>query len=209
MDYIDAATTGTLSPHILPIMDLKKMLSHIEETPLTTLHLPVSAEDTLHFYCYLYIHVLIANKQFLFLINIPIQDWSQQLSIYKIFTLDIPHGNFTAQYHVNTKYLGIIQDETMAVEILQQQFRICQEAKGQFCTISTSFQRLANPLSCITALYVKNTASISARCSLQIMKTSDTGGSCLSRTAVKPDSCLAQIFVAKFLCIIKLIIIIG
>ena len=30
MDYIDAAMTGTLSPHILPIMDLKKMLSHIE-----------------------------------------------------------------------------------------------------------------------------------------------------------------------------------
>ena len=26
MDYIDAATTGALSPHILPIMDLKKML---------------------------------------------------------------------------------------------------------------------------------------------------------------------------------------
>ena len=38
---------------------------------------------------------------------------------------------------------------------------------------------------------------------------SNTGGSCLSHTAVKPDSHLAQIFVAKFLCIIRLIIIIG
>ena len=36
-----------------------------------------------------------------------------------------------------------------------------------------------------------------------------TGGSRLSCTVVKPDSHLAQIFVAKFLCIIKLIIIIG
>ena len=36
-----------------------------------------------------------------------------------------------------------------------------------------------------------------------------TGGSCLSRTVVKPDSHLAQIFVAKFFCIIKLNIIIG
>ena len=35
------------------------------------------------------------------------------------------------------------------------------------------------------------------------------GGSRLSRTAVKPDFHLAQIFVAKFLFIIKLIIIIG
>ena len=32
MDYINAAMTGTLSPHILPITDLKHMLSHIEET---------------------------------------------------------------------------------------------------------------------------------------------------------------------------------
>ena len=41
MDYIDAATTGTLLPHILPIADLKLMLSHIKESPLTTMHLPV------------------------------------------------------------------------------------------------------------------------------------------------------------------------
>ena len=52
MDYIDATMTGTLSPHILPIMDLKKM-SHIEETLPSTLHLPVSSEDTLYFYQYL------------------------------------------------------------------------------------------------------------------------------------------------------------
>ena len=108
MDYIDAATTGTFSPHILPIMDLKKMLSHIVETLPSTLHLPVSSEDTLHFYRYLHTHVLITNKQFLLLINVPIQDQSQQLTIYKIFTLDIPHGNFTACYDVNTKYLGIM-----------------------------------------------------------------------------------------------------
>ena len=61
----------------------------------------------------------------------------------------------------------------MAVKISPQQFRICQEANRQFCTIPTLFQPLANPSSCITALYVKNTVSISARCSLQITKSSD------------------------------------
>ena len=179
MDYIDAATTGTLSLHILPIMDLKKMLCHIEGTLLPMLHLPVSSEDTLHCYHYLHTHVLIANKQFLLLINVPIQDWSQQLSIYKIFTLNIPHGNFTACYDISTKYLRIMQDETMAVEI-SQQFRICQEANGQFGTIPTPFQPLANPLSCITALSAKNTVSITARCSLQIRKTSDVSQHALS-----------------------------
>ena len=41
MDYIDAATSGTLSLHILPVMDLQKMLLHIEETLPLMLHLPV------------------------------------------------------------------------------------------------------------------------------------------------------------------------
>ena len=61
----------------------------------------------------------------------------------------------------------------MAVNISPQQFRICQEANGQFCTIHTPFQPLAYQPSCITALYAKNAASISPRVSLQIMKSSD------------------------------------
>ena len=66
MDYINTANSGTLSPHILPIMDLQKMLLHIEVTLPSTLHLPVSSDDTLYFYRYLYLHthVLIANKWF-------------------------------------------------------------------------------------------------------------------------------------------------
>ena len=59
----------------------------------------------------------------------------------------------------------------MAVKILQHQFSICQEANGQFCNIATPLQPLANPPSCITALYAKNEASISARCLLQVRKT--------------------------------------
>ena len=58
MDYINAATTGTLSPHVLPVWDLKEMLIHIEESLPSTLHLPVSSVDTLHFYHYLHMHVL-------------------------------------------------------------------------------------------------------------------------------------------------------
>ena len=171
MDYIDVATTGTLSPHILPITDLKQMLSCIEETLPPTIHLPVSSGDSLHFYCYLHTHVLIANQQFLLLIDVPIQDCSQQLSICKIITLHIPHGNFAACYDVNIPYLGITKGETMAVGISQHQFSICQKANGQFCNIHTPFQPLANPPSRITAFYAKNTASISTRCSLQTRKT--------------------------------------
>ena len=79
-------------------------------------------------------------EQFL---DVPIQDQSQ-LSIYKILTLDISHGNFTAHYDINTHYLRIIQDETMKVEISPCQFRICQEANGQFHNIPTPFQPLTN-----------------------------------------------------------------
>ena len=169
--YLDAATTGTLSPNILPIADLRQMLPHIEETLPPTMHLPMSSEDTLHFYRYLHTHVPITNRQFLLLIDVPIQDHMQQLSIYKIFTLDITIGHFTAQFNVSTQYLGVTQDETTAVEISQHQFSICQTANGQICNIYVPPQPLANPPSCITALYAKNTASISTKCSLQVRKT--------------------------------------
>ena len=76
MNNIDAATSETLSPHILPVMDLQMMLLHISDTLPPTLHLPVSPDDTLHFYRYLCTHILIENKQFLLLIDVPIQDRS-------------------------------------------------------------------------------------------------------------------------------------
>ena len=76
MDYIDAATSGTLSPHILPFVDLQRMLSHIADALPPMLHLPVSPDDALHFYRYLHTHILIENKQFLLLIDVPIQDRS-------------------------------------------------------------------------------------------------------------------------------------
>ena len=76
MDYINAATLGTLSPHVLLVVDLQRMLSHIADTLPPTLHLPVSPDDTLHLYRYLCTHILIENKEFLLLINVPIQDRS-------------------------------------------------------------------------------------------------------------------------------------
>ena len=168
MDYIDAAMTGILSPHALPVEDLQKMFIHIKEALPSTMHLPVSSEDTLYFYRYLYTHVLIADEQFLLLIDILTQDHAQQLKIYKVFNLVIPHGNLSAHYNIDTMYLGITYDETKAVEILEQQFITCQQANGQFCSINASLQPLAKPSSYMTAIYAKNKAGIEKRCSLQI-----------------------------------------
>ena len=106
------------------------------------MHLPVSSKDSLHFYRYLCTHVLIANRQFVVLIDIPIQDCMQHLSVYKIFTLDIPCGNFTAQCNVNTIILRVTQDETMAVEISQHQFSICEKANRQFAILMHLFNCL-------------------------------------------------------------------
>ena len=61
---------------VLPVMDLQKMLLHKSDTLPTTLHLPVSPDDTLHFYRYLCTHVLIEDKLFLLLIDVAIQDRS-------------------------------------------------------------------------------------------------------------------------------------
>ena len=101
------ATSGILSPHVLPVADLQKMLQHIADTLPPTLHLPISPEDTLHFYRYLHTHILIENKQFLLLINIPIQDRTHQITIHQVFTLNIPHGNYSAHYDISTRYFRV------------------------------------------------------------------------------------------------------
>ena len=170
MDYIDAATTGILSLHVLLVKDLRTMLIHIEEILPSTMHLPVSSEDTLHFYRYLCTHILIAGKQFLLLINVPMQDCTQQIEIYEVFNLIIPHGNLSAHYNIDNKYLNVTHDETKAV-ISEQQFSTCQKANRQYCSINTPFQPLANQPFCITAVYTKNKVGIEKRCSLQIRNT--------------------------------------
>ena len=53
MDYVVAATTNIFSPNILPVEDLRSMLRHIESELPSTMHLPMSSDDTLHFYQYL------------------------------------------------------------------------------------------------------------------------------------------------------------
>ena len=63
------------------------------------------------------------------------------------------------------------------------QFQAYQEANGQFCSITTPFQPLANPPSCIAALYAKSTADITSKCSLQICKASVTN----LPTQIAPD----------------------
>ena len=104
-------------------------------------------------------------------------------TIHQILTLDIPLGNYTACYDVNTKYLGVTKDATMAVELSTTQFQACQEDNDQFCSITTPFQPLANPPSCIAALYAKNTVDITSKCLLQIHKASATN----LPTQIAPD----------------------
>ena len=118
---------------------------------------------------YVPIFWLLTNS--LLLSHVPVQDHTQQLALHKVSTLDIPHGNFSACYDTNTKYLGITEAKTMTVEISEHQFHICRDANGQFCNIDAPLQPLTNPPSCITGLYAKNTASINTRCSLQIRNT--------------------------------------
>ena len=50
MDYVDVATTNVLSPGILPVEDLRNMLRHIESELPAMMHLPISSDNTLHFY---------------------------------------------------------------------------------------------------------------------------------------------------------------
>ena len=69
------------------------------------------------------------------------------------------------RYTMDNKYLGITYDRTKAMGILDQ-FKICKEANGQFCPLTTPLQPLMNPPSCVAALYTKNSQEIDCLCEL-------------------------------------------
>ena len=104
--------------------------------------------------------------------DVAIQDHAQQIEVYEVFNLDIPHGNFSAHYDIQNKYLGITLDETSAIAISEDQFKTCQKANGQFCILNTPLLPLTNQPTCVSTLYAKDKDSIQNRCSLQIKKAS-------------------------------------
>ena len=136
---------------------MKQLANHVLESELPpNMHLPISSSDPLHFYRYLRSHVLVEESQFLLLIDVPIQDRAQQIQIYKIINLPVPVGNYSMRSTMDNKYLGITYDRTKAMDIPEDQFKICKEANGQFCLLTTPLQPLTNAPSCVAALYTKN-----------------------------------------------------
>ena len=106
--YVDVATTNILSPDVIPVEDLRNMLRHIEAELPSTKHLPVSSDDTLHFYQYRNTHVFIVEGQFPLFINVPIQNRVQQLQTNEVFNLPVLHSNPSGQYKINHRYKRVI-----------------------------------------------------------------------------------------------------
>ena len=137
--------TNVLSPDILPVEELRSMLRHIKLELPSIMHLPISLDDTLHFYWYLKTHMLVANGQFLLLTDVSLQGRAQQLQIYEIFNLPVSHSDVSAQYKIYNKYIGITYDETQAVMITKQQYSTCLHANGQFCKIGAPYSSSLKP----------------------------------------------------------------
>ena len=157
MDYLDVATTIVLAPEILPVDDLRNMLKYIESELLSTIYLPISLDNTLHFYQNLSKHIVIVDRQFLLLSDMSIQNRAQQLQIYEIFSLPVPHSNLSAQYNINHKYIGVTYGEIKAVAITHLQYRACQHANREVCWRKAPYQPLTNLPSCVTTIYAKMT----------------------------------------------------
>ena len=151
LEHISTATTGTLTPHLIPIPDLQQMLYWIESELPPNMHLPIPSSDPLHFYRYLRMHVLVEENQFLLLIDVPIQDRAQQIQIYQIINLPVPVGKYSMRYTMDTKYLGVTYDRTKAMDIPEEQFKLRKEANRQFCPLTTPLQPLTNPSSGVAA----------------------------------------------------------
>ena len=64
LEYIDTATTDTLTPHLIPVPNLQKMLYQIESELPPSMDLPIPSSDPLRFYRYFRTHILVEENQF-------------------------------------------------------------------------------------------------------------------------------------------------
>ena len=108
------------------------------------------------------------HLQFLLLIDVPIQNRAQQLQIYEIFSLPVPHSSLTVQYKINHTYIGVTYHETKAVAIKDLQYRTCEHANKEFCRKHAPFPSLTNWPLCVTSLYAKNDQVMKEQCSLVV-----------------------------------------
>ena len=92
MHYINGGMTNILSSDKLPAEKPRSMLRRSKSQLPSIMHLPMSSDNTLNFYQYLKTHMLVDV-----LIDVPIQDRAQQLQVYEVFNLPVPHRNVSAQ----------------------------------------------------------------------------------------------------------------
>ena len=130
------------------------------------MHLPISLDKTLHFYRYLKTHVLVAEEQFLLLIDVPFLGQST-----KAPDIPVPHGDMSARCKINKKYIGITYDQTQVILVTGEQYSTCLHTNGQFCKVEAPFQALTNPPTCTVVMYTKNSKEIEAQCSLSVFHT--------------------------------------
>ena len=169
--YINTATTGLLTPEVLPLPQLQEILQQIEDKIPSNMGLPISSSDTLHAYRYIRTHMLAAASEFILLIDIPIQDRSQQYQLYQVINLPVPQRNTTAKYAIDTKFVAVSYNEDSLIPVTPAQFEQCLKANGQFCHLPAPAHPLMRPPSCIASLYSKHQSAIEQHCTITFSAT--------------------------------------
>ena len=171
MDYINAATTGILPPHVLAVEYLQKMLTH-NWRGITFNHALTS---------FLRGHTP--------LLQIPMHPhfdvrWTVSTTNWHTHTgsctttRDISNLQFN---HTTQKLISTLWHRYQTFRHILWQNKSSRNFRTAVhymstgtqtvCSINAPLQPLANPPSCIAAIYAKDSAGIQKRCSLQIRNT--------------------------------------
>ena len=150
------------------------MLQHIADTLPPTLHLPISPVDTLHFYRYLHTLVLIENKQFLLLIDIPIQDRGPSDHDTPGLFLGYPTWKLFSLLWYQHKILWSHQGCHNGIGTFHHTIWSMPTGKWTILPHFYDFPASGKSTNMHCGLYAKSEASIKLRCSLQLHKASIT-----------------------------------
>ena len=171
--FLRVTSTHKLDPTVIPIPQLKEILSEVEdeisESPRLALPIPVETEIE-DYYNILRVSTVITEDALIILLSVPLTDVSLQMNLYKAHNLPAVHPtlNYSATYLLEGEYLAIGQDGHYVALPDSNDVQICVLSRGGLCRINQALYPIDKVQWCILALFQDNEENISKYCKFDL-----------------------------------------
>ena len=188
---IDTIVSGTLTPSVVKPNKFRSILNRIRKSLNSNLRLPADPNFELWvFYKLVKCSAVFEMDRILIILEIPLIAHSDEMEIYKVYSLPVPNQNIHAFALSNglkgneipsekKKYLVAeykVESSVMAIDQARERYSLmsseeatqCLARSGEFCQFASPIYPVNIPRHCVIALFMRITNHISELCTILV-----------------------------------------